>query len=258
MQSKNWNWTSALTFWKNNNELVHLYQEDKNKDGLEDDDIANNFFIGKSLGAIYGYDQNGIVQTDDAAYITMTGAAPGAPKYIDLNGDKKIDASDRNILGYTKEKYRIGLSNIVRYKNFELYVMVSGIFGGNDSYLRSNTSAYMTSGTGRFNDNTISKPFWTPENKSNKYPSAYFSGDSRFLGLMSRDFIRLQDLTLAYSLNTKWMEPIQIKGIRFFIGAKNLLTSTDWIGGDPETGTTVQANTFPVATTYSIGANVSF
>jgi hypothetical protein len=60
--------------------------------------------------------------------------------------------------------------------------MVSGIFGGNDRYLQSNTAAYMTSGTGKFNDNTISKPYWTPENMSNTYPSAYFSGDSRFLG----------------------------------------------------------------------------
>jgi outer membrane receptor protein involved in Fe transport len=62
-------WSSALTYWKNNNKLVHLYNEDKNGDGLEDDDIANNFFIGKSLGAIYGYQQNGIVQTADADYI---------------------------------------------------------------------------------------------------------------------------------------------------------------------------------------------
>jgi outer membrane receptor protein involved in Fe transport len=102
VQKRNLEWSSALTFWKNNNKLVHLYSEDKNGDGLEDDDIANNFFIGKSLGAIYGYRQDGIVQTGDAAYITMTGAAPGAPKYIDVNGDKKLDASDRTILGIPK------------------------------------------------------------------------------------------------------------------------------------------------------------
>jgi hypothetical protein len=79
----------------------------------------------------------------------MTGAAPGAPKYIDQNKDAKIDASDRTILGYNKENFRLGFANTVRYKNFELYLMITGIFGGNGYYQRSNTSAYMTSGTGR-------------------------------------------------------------------------------------------------------------
>jgi TonB-linked SusC/RagA family outer membrane protein len=258
VQKRNLEWSSALTFWKNNNKLVHLYNEDKNGDGREDDDIANNYFVDKSLGAIYGYQQDGIVQTGDASYITMTGAAPGAPKYIDLNGDKKIDANDRTVLGYTKENFRLSLSNTVHYKNFELYVMLSGVFGGNNRYLQSNTAAYMTSGTGKFNDNTISKPYWTPENMSNTYPSAYFSGDSRFLGLQSRAFLRIQDIALSYIVDTKWMKAAHIGSIKLFAGIKNLTRFTKWVGGDPETGTTVQSNTFPVATTYSFGGNINF
>lgn len=258
IQHKDFNWGSTLTFWKNNNTLAHLYREDKNNDGKEDDDIANNFFIGKSLGAIYGYKQDGIVQTGDAAYIAMTGAAPGAPKYIDLNKDAKIDANDRTILGYTKENFRLNLSNTLRYKNFELYLMVAGIFGGNDRYLRSNTSAYMTSGTGRFNDNTIAKPYWTTTNPSNVYPSAYFSGDSRFLGLQSQAFVRIQDLSLSYSINAGWFKRNNVNGVRVFAAARNLATITKWVGGDPETGTTVQSNTFPVPTSISLGANFSF
>jgi TonB-linked SusC/RagA family outer membrane protein len=258
MQNKNLTWSSAVTFWKNSNILEHLYNEDKNKDGLEDDDIANNFFIGKSLGAIYGYEQDGIVQTGDATYIAMTGAAPGAPKYKDLNNDKKIDPTDRTILGYTKENFRLNLSNTVRYKNLELYVMIAGIFGGNNFYQQSNTAAYMTSGTGRFNDNTISKPYWTPANMSNVYPSAYFSGDSRFLGLQSRGFVRLQDISLAYTFEGKWMKASPINNFRVFAGAKNVATISDWVGGDPETGTSVQANTFPVPTTLSLGISLGF
>ncbi len=258
IQRKAMTWGSELTFWKNNNKLKHLYREDKDHDGREDDDIANNFFIGKSLGAIYGYKQIGIVQTGDNDYITMTGAAPGAPKYVDLNKDGQIDANDRTIIGYSKENFRLNLSNTVRYKNFELYLMVSGIFSGNNTYLQSNTSAFMTSGTGRFNDNSISKPYWTPDNKSNTYPSAYFAGDSRFLGLQSRAFVRIQDLSIAYSLNGSWLKENHINAVRIFAAGRNLGTFTKWVGGDPETGTTVQSNTFPVATTYSFGANISF
>jgi TonB-dependent starch-binding outer membrane protein SusC len=263
LQRKDLSWNSELTFWKNNNKLKHLYQEDKNNDGREDDDIANNFFIGRSLGAIYGYQQDGIVQTKDNDYITMTGAAPGAPKYIDLTGDGKIDSDDRTILGFSVENFRLNLSNTVRYKNFDCYLMVSGIFGGNNKYLKSNLFAYMTAGTGRFNDNTISKPYWTPDNSSNKYPSAYFSGDSRFLGLQSRSYVRIQDLSIAYTFNGAWLKQNHLNGVRIFIAGRNLATFTKWVGGDPETGSSLQVNNddniiLPVATSYSIGANVSF
>lgn len=258
IHTSNITWLSAITFWKNSNKLRHLYGVDKNGDGKEDDDIANNLFVGKSLGAIYGYKQIGIVQTGDAAYITLTGAAPGAPKYADINHDGKIDANDRTILGYSKENFRLNLSNTVRYKNLELYVMIAGIFGGNGDYLKSNTGAFMTSGTGLFNSNTIAKPYWTPTNPSNTYPSAYFSGDSRFLGLQSQGFVRIQDVALSYNINASLLTRSHITGARIFFAAKNLATFTKWVGGDPEVGTTVLSNTFPVASSYSLGANISF
>jgi len=136
--------------------------------------------------------------------------------------------------------------------------MVAGIFGGNGYYLKSNTAAYMTSGTGRFNDNTIAKPYWTTTNPSNIYPSAYFSGDGRFLGLQSQAFVRIQDAALSYNLNFPLLERNHITGAKVFFAAKNLATFTHWVGGDPETGTPVQNNTFPVASSYSLGLNVSF
>ena len=240
----------------NRNKVAHLYGPDKT--GKEQDDLANNLFIGKSLGAIYGYEQIGIVQTDNTTYIAATGAKAGDPMYKDQDGDGKITAADRKILGYNVPNFRLNMSNSVSYKNFELYVMLTGTFGGNGYYMRSNTSAYMTSGTGRFNDNMISKPYWTADNKSNTYPSATFAGDGRYQALQSQQFIRIQDISLSYSLESKWLRYVNIKGMKVYISAKNLGTYTKWVGGDPETGTTVGANTYPVPTTYSFGANISF
>lgn len=257
-KTSNWSWNTAVTFWKNNNKLVKLYGDDLNGDGKEDDDISNSLFIGKSLGAIYGYEQDGIVQESDVDYIALTGAAPGAPKYKDIDGVPGITAADRKILGYTKENFKLNMSNIVTYKNFELYLMVTGTFGGNNYFLKSNTAAYMTSGTGRFNDNMTSKPYWTPENQSNVYPSAYFAGDGRYQALQSRGFVRFQDISLSYNLREKWTKMARINSLKVFLSAKNVATFTNWFGGDPETGTPVRENTFPVATTFSIGANISF
>ena len=258
VKTKDLTWSTSVTYWKNRNKLVHLYGEDKNGDGKEDDDVANSLFIGKSLGAIYGFEQDGIVQATDVDYIALTGAAPGAPKYKDLDGVAGITSADRKILGYAKENFKLNMSNTVSYKNFELYAMVTGSFGGNNYFLKSNTAAYMTSGTGRFNDNMTSKPYWTPDNKSNVYPSAYFTGDGRYQALQSRGFVRVQDVSLAYTFRQPWVKAANINSLKVFISAKNLATKTNWFGGDPEVGTPVRENTFPVPSTYSIGANISF
>jgi len=251
-------WSTQVTFWKNNNKLKKLYGEDNNGDGVEDDDIASSLFIGKSLGAIYGYKQDGIVQEDDTEYIALTGAAPGAPKYADTDGVDGITSEDRVILGYSKENFRLNMSNIVTYKNFEFYALLTGIFGGNDHYLQNNTQAYLTSGTGLFNANMTYKPYWTPENKSNVYPSATFAGDGRYRGLQSRGFVRLQDVTISYTFDQQWVKETGINSLKVFFAAKNVFTITNWDGGDPETGATYMSNTFPVLSTYSIGATVSF
>jgi TonB-linked SusC/RagA family outer membrane protein len=259
IKSADWYWNTSVTFWKNNNKLVHLYGDDINGDGKEDDDIGSSLFIGKSLGAIYGFEQDGIVQEADVEYIALTGAAPGAPKYKDIDGVAGITSNDRKILGYTKENFRLNMSNIAGYKNFELYVMVAGIFGGNNHYLKSNTAAYMTSGTGRFNDNMTSKPYWTPENKSNVYPSAYFSGDAgRYLALQSRGFVRIQDVSLSYTLGKKLIGITKVNSLKVYGSIQNLAVITKWFGGDPETGTPVRENTFPVPSTFSLGVNATF
>jgi TonB-linked SusC/RagA family outer membrane protein len=258
IKSKDLTWTTSVTYWLNRNKLVKLYGDDKDGNGIEDDDISNSLFIGKSLKAIYGYEQDGIVQAEDTEYKALTGAADGAPKYKDLDGIAGITAADRKILGYEKENFRLNMSNSVVYKNFELYAMIAGTFGGNGYYLKSNTAAYMTSGTGRFNDNMTSKPYWTPENKSNVYPSAYFSGDGRYQALQSRGFVRIQDVSLSYTFDQSWVKAAKINSLKVFFSAKNLATFTDWFGGDPEVGTPVRENTFPVPSTYSIGANISF
>jgi TonB-dependent starch-binding outer membrane protein SusC len=259
VKTKDLSWNTSVTYWINRNKLAKLYGDDKDGDGIEDDDIANSLFIGKSLSAIYGYEQIGIVQAEDTEYKTLTGAADGAPKYKDLDNVAGITSADRKILGYGKENFRLNMSNSVSYKNFELYAMITGTFGGNGYFMKANTAAYMTSGTGRFNDNMTSKPYWTPENKSNEYPSAYFAGDGRYLALQSRGFVRVQDVSLAYSFNNQsWVKDAKISSLKVFFSAKNLATITNWFGGDPETGTPVRQNTFPVPSTYSIGANISF
>lgn len=259
IEEKNLTWMTSVTFWLNRNKLAHLYGEDLDGDGKEDDDISNSRFIGKPLGAIYGYIQDGIVQDDDAQYMESNGVQAGTPKYKDLDNDGKITPEDRDILGYSTPNFKMNMSNTISFKNFDFYFMLNGTFGGGGYYLKSNKEAYMTNGSGLFNSNSIYIPWWTPENKSNKYPSAVFSGDGgRFQGLQNRGFVRLQDVTLSYTFKESWVKRMNIQNLRVFMTAKNLFTITNWEGDDPEVGSVVRENSYPVLTSFSLGANISF
>lgn len=254
----NWDWQSSFYFWKNFNKLVHLYGEDLDLDGKEDDDITNNLFIGHSLGAVYGYEQDGIVQEGDADYITLTGSSPGDAKYKDIDGIEGISTSDRKILGYTKPNYKISVSNAVSFKNWSLYVLFSGTFGANNYYLQSNKRAFSSATPARSSENGIYLPYWTPENKSNIYPAVTFNPDSRYLGLQSRRYLRLQRLSLSYALSKGILDSIGINSFKIVATAENLFTITKWDGGDPEAGIAVASSAYPVTTNYSVGINLSF
>ena len=216
-------------------------------------------FIGQPLNSIYGYVQDGIVQSGDVEYKAMEGASiiDGYPKYKDLNNDGKISSADRQIIGYPQENFRLNMSNTVSYKNIELYVMVAGIFGGGKYYQQSNTGAYMLEGG--WNANTLYRPYWTTARPSNTYPAAYFTGDGgKFLGLQSRTFVRIQNISLSYTIKQEWLKKINFNSLKIFFTANNPLIITNWDGGDPEIGTTVSSGSFPVASTYSFGINTSF
>jgi len=251
-------WTTGLTFWLNRNKLVHLYGEDLDGDGREDDDISNNLFIGKGLGAIFGYVQDGIVQVDDHDYIGVYSGVPGTPKYVDMKEDGTINSDDRVILGYGSPNFRLNLSNTFTYKEWELYFMLAGTFGGDQRYLRPNTAAYRLMTSGYATANKIDIPWWTPENRSNTYPAPGYVSDGRYLALQDRSFVRLQDITLSYSLKRSLIERMKISSLKFFISGKNLFTITRWVGDDPETGSSVLSSTLPVSRSVTAGASFSF
>lgn len=254
IKTKELQWNSSLSFYMNRNKLKELYGDGK-------DDIASRLFLGKSLGAIYGYKNIGIVQEEDAEYIAANGAKAGDVKFenIDNSSDNKITTSDRAILGYNKENFRMSLSNTVKYKNFELYVLFTGIFGGNDYGKTVNLYAYRTVSDSPW-DNNLNHGWWTPENRSNIYPRVTYN-NSMYTPIQGYGFVRLQDLSLSYTFRQPWVAKAGITGLKVYAAAKNLFTITGWDGGDPEIKQTIGTGYdygYPLARTLSLGLNLSF
>jgi len=250
IQNSDLTWSSNLIFWQNRNELAKLFGDGK-------DDIANNLFIGESLGAIYGFESTGIVQEDDTEYIEATGARPGDVKFSDLNGDGEITFDDdRKILGSTQPNFSLNLSNTLGYKNFEFYMLLSGTFGGGGFYQQSNRDAFI-SGTEQHTYHPLAKITpWTPENPNNTYPSIFYNED-RFLALQSRSFLRIQDMVLSYNLPNALLSNVNISRFRVYLSAQHLYTITGW-DGEPEAGTTAMSTTYPVPASYSLGFDITF
>ncbi len=240
-------WNTGFIFYINRNKLVELY-------GDGQDDITNSLFLGKSLGAIYGYQWDGVVQEGEENYLSNISATPGDAKYADLSGDGQLTAADRTILGYSKENFHMSLTNTFSYKNFDVYVLINGIFGGNGYGMAQNNYYYLTA-DGYFYNNTLDHPYWTPENNSTEFPRWDYM-DEKFTALQSYGFIRLQDVNLAYNFNSNMLSKYGLRGLKLYVTCSNLLFySPHWEGSDPEVRS---FNVAQLPRTFNFGLNLKF
>lgn len=254
-------WTSSLAFSRNNNKIVNIYQSDVNNDGKEDDDIGNGWFIGQPIQNIYDYSFDGIYQVGDQIPV---GQKAGFVKVRDLNGDGLINAADRSVIGNRDAKTRWSLTNNFKYGNFNFMIMLNSLSDWQGiNYLGSNSEVVTTTIGGNFPSRVINYQdlgWWTPENKSNTRSSLVYNNPlATAAGLIeSRDFVRIQEVSLSYNLPKSLLKNLKISSMSVFASVRNLYTFTNWTGMDPESGYSVRTNIFPTPRTSSLGLSVSF
>ena len=105
--------------------------------------------------------------------------------------------------------------------------------------------------------------WWTPENQSNTRPSLTYTNPLGTTYYMSRDFLRIRDVSLGYNFDEDLLNKLNVSDLRLFISAKNLYTFTKWLGPDPESGgdyTSFQSSgdLYPLPRTIAVGFNISF
>lgn len=256
MKTPDFEWNTDLSFWMNRNKVKSLYGIDADNNGVEDDDIGNGWFIGKPLSAIYSYKIDGMVQESDTEYMQTYNAQAGDVKFLDINDDDKIDANDRSIIGYSAPNFKMNMRNTLTYKQFQLFFSLDYINGAGNRYLSNNEKGFNPNKMP--NANWINEGYWTPESPSNVSPRANYKNTRGYGFYQSREFLRLQDLSLTYKFGKQLLNKTHFfTNAKVYISGKNLLTLSDWRGMDPEAGQRIGEGS-PSFKTYSIGLNVSF
>jgi TonB-linked SusC/RagA family outer membrane protein len=257
IQNDNFSWSTTVNFSKNDNKILSLTGLDQDGDGKEDDIVADNRFIGKSVGTIFNYEAGDIYQVGD---VIPAGYYPGTRRVIDQNEDGVIDSKDKVFQGRSEPAFRAGLLNTFSYKDLTLNIFLNTVQGGKDGNLSTNEPTY--GGRQDEKDNLFnylkSADFWTPSNP-NGINSRYVTAPKVVAPVYyNRDFVRLQDISLSYNFPKKLMGDIGLSSLRLFVSGKNLITWTDWKGWDPETGQGLTDDGRPVLKGYSMGLNVTF
>lgn len=263
---------------------------------------TQRLIIGEEIGTFFGYKTAGIAQFDDfvefqglsnqeridlynsdpvAAYTFVDGYSggyaftdgtqrPGEQLYEDVpdaNGetDGEITADDRTIIGQAQPDITFGINNSFTFGNLDFSFFI-------DSQLGKDVANIDNIGLLQFNGNqalTQTLDRWTPENPSNIWPRMD-QGNIRtpFSDRIVEDasFVRLQNVTIGYSLPKELTDRLKISGLRVYISGTNLAMWTDYTGFNPDVSVRGSATTnlghdnggYPAARVIRLGANLKF
>lgn len=247
---RNFNWRSTIVFAANKNKIVDLYGDQKS-------DLGNRWFIGQPIGVIYDYKLVGVWQVGEDPSKWDPGAKPGDLKFADLNGDGKITAEDRTILGQTAPKWTGGLTNTFDFKNFHLNIFIQTFQGA----LKNNVTLTYADEAGRMNI-PIDAGYWTATNKSNTRPSLAYTNTRGYGYPSDNSFTRIKDVTLSYVFPQALLDKIKLGSLTVYASGRNLHTFTNWIGWDPENnysfrGSGDWTNNYPLTRSIVFGLNVT-
>ena len=223
---------------------------------------AYQYREGKALDAIWGYECVGFFK--DEADIASSPEQkiggtirPGDLKYKDQNGDNVIDSKDQVDLGkggWYGSPLTLGVNLTFKYKNFTLFMLGTGGFGGNG--VKSN-SYWWISGESKYS--AVVRNRWTPETASTAtYPrltteagtNNYQTSDFWMYSTSRFDLAKVQ---LTYDFPKAIIGNGIVKGLSVYISGNSLLT----LAKEREL-MEMNVGSAPQSRFYNIGAKVNF
>lgn len=218
-------WEAGLNFYSIKNELVALASG-------QDQDEANNWFVGHPINVIYDYERLGLWQEGDPYLdILEPGGNVGMIKVRytgEYNEDgtpvRQIGPEDRQVIN-TMPDFQGGFNTRFSYKNFDLNVVGTFQNGGKLVSTLYGSSGYLNQLSGR--QGNVDVDYWTPETPNVRYPrpGGIASGDNpkygSTLGYFDASYLKIRTITLGYNFNNDWLENFGLNQLRLYGTVQN-------------------------------------
>ncbi|WP_243234860.1 SusC/RagA family TonB-linked outer membrane protein [Flavobacterium pectinovorum] len=300
VKNDNFNWNTSFNIAFNKTKVLALSQGETSL--ITNSYTDRNDYIlqvGKPVGIMYGYVSDGLYQVSDFDYNPTTSAytlksgvvsdnvvvQPGFIKFKDISGpngipDGVINDLDRTQIGDANPKYTGGLNNTFSYKGIDLSVFLDFTVG-NDIY---NANVLNNSRLNLDNQNTFAlyADRWTTINAAGERvtnpdelaalntgktkPAYNGNATGRLYSDIIEDgsFLRINNISLGYTLPKKWLSASKISNMRIYFTAYNLYVFTKYSGYDPEVSVIDNAITrgvdfsaYPRSKSFVTGLNIS-
>ncbi|PKD17709.1 SusC/RagA family TonB-linked outer membrane protein [Salegentibacter salinarum] len=228
-------------FWESN--INAAWQKDEIDELAygENDMVDNEWFIGESIGVIYGFDNEGVWQDtpEDQAEMDLWNAngynfTPGNVRPMDQNGDYDMTQEDRIILGNRNPRWTLGWNNSIGYKGFELQALIIS---------RLDYTASIGGQTMTARANQIDVDYWTPDNQDSEFQKPILgqatSGSqdqfSGLLGIRDAGFVKIRNISLGYNFSSEFTSRIGLSNLKIYAQAVNpgsIYQAVDWYDFD--------------------------
>jgi len=219
--------------------------------------------VGQPIGYFYGYDVEGVFQSDAEAESlpSLFGQRAGDLRYRDINGDGSITSADRTLIGSSIPDLIYGFNVSVGYKIVNVSLDFQGQ-RGSDIYNGKQAIRFATLNfEDKFND------YWTGEGSTNEDPRASLGGTNYLPSsyfVEDGSFFRLRTATINVSAPERLAERIGMQSANLYLRGTNLFTSTDFTGYSPEIGAAsaidgaIDRGVYPITRIITLGLTTTF
>lgn len=223
-------WETQFNISRNWNKVLDLgvYFQDALSGGTNDTRVV----VGEPLGTNY------------LVKFSHVDPQTGRPVYLDKDGNETYTWSndDRVAVGSVLPIAVGGLNNRIRWKQFYLTADIVYKIGGN---IYNSSGKRQNGVVTDWNMTTDYFDRWQQPGDDAQYPRLSRETDSyglppdpfqynTTLFLEDGSYARLRNINLAYTLPKKWLSKTKIRRVEVGVGAFNILTWTNFSGGDPE------------------------
>lgn len=248
-------WTTDFNISMNRNRLEKLdlqqvYYYTQTSEALSE--YVVRMTPGQPLSMFWGYKAEGV------------DPETGMMRYQDLNGDGKINSSDKQYIGNANPWFTFGMTNTISWKGLSLSFLITSSIG-NDIYNASRIEMVgMYNGANQITD-VLRR--WKVPGQITDIPKAGELDNLRASTRWVEDgsYLKIKNITLSYDIVHPKLKKANIARIQPYITLDNMITFTNYSGYDPEmsqytsaTSMGIDWGTYPNVKTVTFGVNIDF